>query len=62
MSQFCETDAAGNRLLQQAVVRLVLSARAYDRVRKVARTIADIASEPHIRVEHIAEALQFRAM
>jgi magnesium chelatase family protein len=56
----CRPDAAGARLLEQAADRLALTARAHDRVLRVARTIADLArSEPILR-EHIAEALQFR--
>jgi magnesium chelatase family protein len=53
-------DHSGSRLLGQAATRLALSARAYDRVRKVARTIADLAGEEHIAADHVAEALQFR--
>ena len=51
---------SGLRLLDQAAARLSLSARAYDRVRKVARTIADLAGADQIGVDHVAEALQFR--
>jgi magnesium chelatase family protein len=47
-------------VLSAAVDRLGLTARGYDRVRKVARTIADLAGEEAIGAEHIAEALQFR--
>ena len=60
MSRHCGTDAAGRRLLESAVARLTLSARAYDRVHKVARTIADLDGADHIHADHIAEALQFR--
>jgi len=56
----CPIDSAGMRVLDAAVRRMALSARGFDRVRKVARTIADLAAEPHIRAEHVAEAMQFR--
>jgi magnesium chelatase family protein len=58
--KYCETDPAGQRLLHAAVAHLALSARAYDRVRKVARTIADLAGESRVTGDHLAEALQFR--
>ena len=60
MSRHCGTDAAGRRLLESAVARLTLSARAYDRVHKVARTIADLDGADQVHADHIAEALQFR--
>jgi len=53
-------NRAGLRLLSNAVSRLGLSARGYDRVRKVARTIADLAGHDEIGADEIAEALQFR--
>jgi magnesium chelatase family protein len=59
-STHCAIDAAGMRLLESAIRRMSLSARGFDRVRKVARTIADLAAEDHIHAEHVAEALQFR--
>jgi len=58
----CELDAASRRLLEQAMSRLALSARAYDRVLKVARTIADLASSERIESAHVAEAIQYRAL
>jgi magnesium chelatase family protein len=60
MRRYCPVDRAAMRVLNAAVTRLALSARAYDRVRKVARTIADLEGEPSIRADHLAEALQFR--
>ena len=60
LARHCRLDRAGLRLLHAAVQKLALSARGYDRVRKVARTIADLAGADDIAVEHVAEALQFR--
>ena len=58
----CTPDAQGAALLQQAITRLNLSARAYHRVLKVARSIADLASSENILTSHIAEAVQYRRM
>ena len=60
IEQHCVPDAAGEKLLRQAISRLNLSARAYHRVLKVARTIADLAASDAIRSNHIAEAIQYR--
>src|SRR5262249_31024186 len=60
MARYCDTDTAGHRLLQTAVTRLALSARGYDRVRKVARAIAGLAGVEQVAADHIGEALQFR--
>jgi magnesium chelatase family protein len=57
---FCRPEAAGRRLLDAAVRRLGLSARAYHRVLKVARTIADLADATTPAADHVAEALQYR--
>ena len=57
----CRPDAAARRLLQQAVDRLGLSARGYDRVLKVARTIADLDGADAVAGEHVGEALQYRS-
>ena len=56
----CVTDAAGDTLLRRAISRLHFSARAYHRVLKVARTIADLAASSVIGSAHIAEAIQYR--
>ena len=58
--KFCEPDVQGRALLRTAVDRLSLSARGYDRVLKVARTIADLAGSDGVRSEEVAEALQYR--
>jgi magnesium chelatase family protein len=58
----CVLDGNAERLLANAVVTMGLSARAYDRVRKVARTIADVACADVITREHVAEALQYRML
>jgi len=60
LARCCPLDGGGARLLEAAVVRLGLSARGFDRVRKVARTIADLAGAESVAADHIAEALQFR--
>ena len=58
----CQLDGDGIRLLDNAAKRLVLTARAYHRVLRVSRTIADLAGEDHVRADHVAEALQFRSV
>ncbi len=57
---FCAPDEAGLNLLKQAISRLNLSARAYHRILKLARTIADLANSKNIQPIHIAEAIQYR--
>jgi magnesium chelatase family protein len=57
MQIYCKLDSAGQSLLSQAVNQLDLSARAYDRILRVARTIADLENEAHILPEHIGEAV-----
>jgi len=60
--KFCEPDAAGNRLLEVVTEKLGLSARAYTRILKVARTIADLEGVEQIRDQHVAEAIQYRSL
>jgi len=62
LRRLCAPDAAGAQLLAQAVTRLGLSARAHDKVLRVARTIADLAGEEGVRAPHVAEAIQYRAL
>ena len=60
--EFCQADKSGEDLLKQAITKLGLSARAYDRILKVARTIADLSGNADIMPEHIAEAIQYRTL
>jgi len=58
----CRLDEAGERLLEKAMERMGLSARAHDRVLRVARTIADLGGEESVRARHVAEAVQYRSL
>jgi magnesium chelatase family protein len=60
--QVCTLTPAGTTLLKTAMQKLQLSARAYDRILKVARTAADLAGSPDIKIEHLAEAVHYRSL
>ena len=60
--EICHIDAAGTALLKTAMKKLQLSARAYDRILKVSRTIADLAESKTIEIPHLAEAIHFRSL
>jgi magnesium chelatase family protein len=59
---FCQLNPDGNSLLKHAMEKLNLSARAYDRIIKVSRTIADLDHAVSIETEHLAEAIQYRSL
>src|SRR4029079_9339945 len=60
--EICKINATGVTLLKTAMKKLQLSARAYDRILKVSRTVADLAESKEIEMEHLAEAIHFRSL
>jgi len=60
--KYCKVDDAGDELLRTAINKLGLSARAYDRILKVGRTIADLEGSDEIKPEFISEAIQYRTL
>jgi len=62
LERFCKIDAAGEMMLKEAMMELGLSARAHDKICKVARTIADLEGSEDIRGEHVAEAIGYRKL
>jgi len=60
--EFCEIHAYGEELLKMAITKLGLCARAYDRILKVSRTIANLVGTVAIRPEHVSEAIQHRSL
>lgn len=60
--EFCKLDTKGEELLQNAFIKLKLSVRAYEKILKVARTIADLDRKENIEFQHIAEAIQYRSL
>ena len=62
LRKYCRLDGPGRALIEQAVTRLGLSARAYMRIIKVARTIADLSGSAGISSAHVAEAVQYRSL
>ena len=62
MEKYCKIDERGKRILEKAFENLKLSARAYTRILKVSRTIADLENSKSIQPKHIIEAVQYRSL
>jgi magnesium chelatase family protein len=62
IKKFCQIDETSQKLLETAIDKFGLSARAYTRILKVARTIADLEGQEHIQPAHLSEAIQYRTL
>jgi len=62
LRKYCPIDEESENRLEHAITRLGLSARAYDRILKVSRTIADLEECENIKSEHVSEAIQYRSL
>jgi magnesium chelatase family protein len=62
VTKFCELDGTAEMMLKNAMMEFGLSARAHDKICKVARTIADLAGEENVSAEHISEAVSYRKL
>ena len=62
IAEYCTLGESSKKMLEQAIQKLGFSARAYDRILKVSRTIADLAASVEIREEHVSEAVQYRSL
>lgn len=62
LRQFCKVDDAAQQILKLSMQELGLSARAHDKILRVARTIADLENEPSIRAHHVSEAVNYRLL
>jgi magnesium chelatase family protein len=62
LRRFCRLDAESEKQMENAITRIGLSARAYDRILRVSRTMADLEREERIQARHVSEAIQYRTL